>query len=122
MNEEAHMKEYLLLLDADQFLRERSYAGGKAIGDFQVWLAIKNAKYQYYTYWCFCNNSNPSNYEEIKNDIAYYKTQAYKSKSIIPINDWTLKVDNKLNQDFGLPYLEEQVITACRNKSIMKSI
>ncbi|WP_245337586.1 ATP-grasp domain-containing protein [Staphylococcus sp. GDY8P54P] len=116
------MKEYLLLLGADQFLRERSYAGGKAIGDFQVWTAIKNAKYQYNAYWDFCINANPLNYEEIKNEIAYYKTQGYKPKSIIPLNDWTLKVANKLNQDYGLPYLEEQVINACRNKSIMKSI
>ncbi|MDK7753116.1 ATP-grasp domain-containing protein [Staphylococcus sp. UMB10092B] len=116
------MKEYLLLLGSDQFLRERSYAGGKAIGDFQVWTAIKNAKYQYNAYWDFCINANPLNYEEIKNEIAYYKTQGYKPKSIVPLNDWTLKVANKLNQDYGLPYLEEQVINACRNKSIMKSI
>lgn len=33
---EANMEEYLLLLGADQFLRERSYAGGKLIGDFQI--------------------------------------------------------------------------------------
>lgn len=61
------MKEYLLLLGADQFLRERSYAGGKVIGDFQIWTAIKNVKYQYNSYFDYCINANPLSYEELKN-------------------------------------------------------
>jgi hypothetical protein len=44
------MKKYLLLLGADQFLRERSYSGGKSINSDQIWTAIKDAKYKYNVY------------------------------------------------------------------------
>ncbi|WP_436862878.1 ATP-grasp domain-containing protein [Staphylococcus caeli] len=116
------MKSYLLLLGADQFLRERSFAGGKAIGDFEIWTAIKNAKYQYNAYFDFCINANPLNYEEIKSEIDHYKTLGYLPKAIVPLNDWTLKVANRLNQDYGLCYLEDKVVEACRNKHIMKAL
>ncbi|MEB8333628.1 hypothetical protein [Staphylococcus saprophyticus] len=65
------MTEYLLLLGVDQFLRERAYAGGKAIGDFQIWTTIQNAKYKYNAYFDFCIDANPLSYEEIKKEIAY---------------------------------------------------
>ncbi|MGX0280355.1 ArsB/NhaD family transporter [Staphylococcus cohnii] len=116
------MTEYLLLLGADQFLREHAYAGGKAIGDFQIWTAIQNAKYKYNAYFDFCIDANPLSYEEIKKEIAYYQIQGYEPKSIVPLNDWTLEVANQLNRDYGLPYLEPKVIKACRNKHIMKSL
>lgn len=116
------MTEYLLLLGADQFLRERAYASGKAIGDSQIWTAIQNAKYKYNAYFDFCIDTNPLSYEEIKKEIAYYQIQGYEPKSIVPLNDWTLEVANQLNRDYGLPYLEPKVIKACRNKHIMKSL
>ncbi|KYH13791.1 ATP-grasp domain-containing protein [Staphylococcus kloosii] len=116
------MKQYLLLLGADQFLRERSYSGGKSINNYQVWTAIKGAKYRYNAYFDFCINADPLNYEELKNEIEYYKMQGYEPKSIVPLNDWTLKVANKLNKAYGLPYLEEKVVDACRDKNLMKSL
>lgn len=116
------MEEYLLLLGADQFLRERSYAGGKSIGDFQIWTAIKGSKYKYNAYFDFCIDADPLSYEDIKNEIDYYKTQGYEPKSIVPLNDWTLKVANKLNKDYGLPYLDDEVVEACRNKHLMKNV
>lgn len=116
------MTEYLLLLGVDQFLRERAYAGGKAIGDFQIWTTIQNAKYKYNAYFDFCIDANPLSYEEIKKEIAYYQIQGYEPKSIVPLNDWTLEVANQLNRDYSLPYLEPKVIKACRNKHIMKSL
>lgn len=116
------MEEYLLLLGADQFLRERSYAGGKLIGDFQIWTAIKGSKYKYNAYFDFCIDAGPLSYEDIKNKIDYYKTQGYEPKSIVPLNDWTLKVANKLNKDYGLPYLDDEVVEACRNKYLMKEV
>lgn len=76
-----------MLLGADQFLRERSYAGSKAIGDFQVWTAIANAKYQYNSYFDYCMNANPLSYETLKKEIDYHKTQGYEPKSIGPLND-----------------------------------
>nr|WP_263314089.1 ATP-grasp domain-containing protein [Mammaliicoccus sp. Marseille-Q6498] len=116
------MKEYLLLLGAEQFLRERSYSGGKSVGNFQVWTSIKNAQYNYNSYFDFCLNADPLNYDELKEQIAFYKLQGYVPKSIIPLNDWTLKVANKLNKDYGLPHLEENVVEACRNKKEMKRL
>jgi carbamoylphosphate synthase large subunit len=116
------MKKYLLLLGADQFLRERSYSGGKSINSDQIWTAIKDAKYKYNAYFDFCIDASPLNYEELKSEIEYYKTLGYEPKSIVPLNDWTLKVANKLNKEYGLPYLEENVVNACRNKNLMKSI
>ncbi|MFQ3905186.1 ATP-grasp domain-containing protein [Staphylococcus sp. Mo2-7] len=116
------MEEYLLLLGADQFLRERSYAGGKSIGDFQIWTAIKDSKYKYNAYFDFCIDADPLSYEDIKNEIDYYKTQGYEPRSIVPLNDWTLKVANKLNKDYGLPYLDDEVVEACRNKYLMKGL
>lgn len=56
---EANMEEYLLLLGADQFLRERSYAGGKSIRDFQIWTAIKGSKYKYNAYFDFVLMQTP---------------------------------------------------------------
>ncbi|PTI74761.1 hypothetical protein BU064_12140 [Staphylococcus succinus] len=116
------MKKYLLLLGADQFLRERSYAGGKSLGNYQIWTAIKASKYHYNCYFDFCINADPLNYDEIKNEIEHYRTQGYAPQSIVPLNDWTLKIANRLNQDYGLPYLDDSVVDACRNKYMMKAL
>lgn len=116
------MAEYLLLLGAEQFLRERSYSGGKSIGEFQIWTSIKNAQYNYNSYFDYCLNADPLNYEEIRAQIDYYKLKGYEPKSIIPLNDWTLKVANRLNMEYGLPHLPEEVVAACRNKKEMKRL
>ncbi|PNZ27801.1 hypothetical protein CD122_05825 [Staphylococcus rostri] len=116
------MTEYLLLLGAEQFLRERSYAGGKAVGDFQVWTAIKNAKYNYNAYFDFCLDADPLNYEALKQQIDLYQSEGYTLKAVVPLNDWTLKVANQLNATYGLPYLKEEVVEACRNKYEMKQL
>lgn len=115
------MKKYLLLLGADQFLRERSYSGAKSVGDFEVWTAIKNAKYKYNAYFDFCMDADSLNYEELKQNIEKYKEKGFEPKAIVPLNDWTLKVANKLNKNFGLPFLNEKTVNACRNKKLMKS-
>lgn len=114
--------EYLLLLGAEQFLRERAYAGGKALGDFQVWTSIKHAPYYYNAYFDNCLNADPMNYEALKAQIDTYKLKGYEPKAIVPLNDWTLKVANRLNMEYDLPHLTEEVIEACRNKKIMKCL
>ncbi|KIX90504.1 hypothetical protein TP70_07380 [Staphylococcus microti] len=116
------MTEYLLLLGAEQFLRERSYAGGKAVEDFQVWTAIKNAKYHYNAYFDFCLDADPLNYDALKKQIDEYKIKGYEPKAIVPLNDWTLKVANQLNATYGLPYLKQEVVEACRSKYEMKRL
>ncbi|WP_258007297.1 hypothetical protein [Staphylococcus sp. 17KM0847] len=116
------MKTYLLLLGAEQFLRERSYAGGKSLGNFEIWTSIKNAKYNYNAYFDFCLNADPLNYDDLKKQIDFYKTKGYTPKSVIPLNDWTLKIANRLNKEYDLPYLDEDVIEACRNKKEMKKL
>ena len=116
------MTEYLLLLGAEQFLRERSYAGGKSVGNFEIWTSINNAKYNYNSYFDFCLNADPLNYEDLKSQIDLYKTKGYTPKSIVPLNDWTLKIANRLNKEYGLPYLNEDVVEVCRNKKEAKKL
>lgn len=116
------MTEYLLLLGAEQFLRERSFAGGKVVGEFQVWTAIKNAKYHYNSYFDFCLDADPLNYDMLKKQIDEYKIKGYEPKAIVPLNDWTLKVANQLNEIYGLPYIKQEVVEACRNKYKMKHL
>ncbi|MCO4365751.1 ATP-grasp domain-containing protein [Staphylococcus agnetis] len=116
------MKEYLLLLGAEQFLRERSYAGGKSVGNFEIWTAINNAKYNYNSYFDFCLNADPLNYDDLKKQVDFYRTKGYILKSVVPLNDWTLKIANRLNKEYALPYLDDNVIEACRNKKEMKNL
>jgi len=118
----AKMTEYLLLLGAEQFLIERSYAGGKSVGNFEIWTSINNAKYNYNSYFDFCLNADPLNYKDLKSQIDLYKTKGYTPKSIVPLNDWTLKIANRLNKEYGLPYLDEDVVEACRNKKEAKKL
>lgn len=67
-------------------------------------------------------NADPLNYEDLKSQIDLYKTQGYTPKSIVPLNDWTLKIANRLNKEYGLPYLDEDVVEACRNKKEAKKL
>lgn len=114
------LQEYILLLGSNQFLRERSYAGGKLLGNYKIWTAIENAKYNYNSYFDFCIDANPSDYNSLKKQIEYYLCNGYKPKAIVPLNDWTLKVANTLNREFDLPYLDERTVELCRNKEKMK--
>ncbi len=114
------MKEYILLLGADQFLRERSLAGAKSISHLPVWTADSNAKTKYNRYFDNCIEADPQDSMKLLKAINEYKEKGWVPRVIVPLNDWTLKAANEVNQQLGLRYLNSNTINLARNKFAMK--
>lgn len=114
------MKEYILLLGADQFLRERSLAGTKAISNLPVWTANINGKTKFNRYFDNCIEADSQDSEKLLKAIQAYEEKGWTPKVVIPLNDWTLKSANEVNEKMELRHLKAETVHLARNKFAMK--
>ncbi|NBJ69336.1 MULTISPECIES: ATP-grasp domain-containing protein [Clostridia] len=114
-------KNYVLLLGADQYLRERALAGIRELTPYPIWTASVEAKYKKNRYFDYNLEANPQDEISLLEAIERQELKGWSPKAIIPLNDWTLKVAHKLNKKLGLTSMPEKVIELSRNKDIMKN-
>ncbi|SDK00339.1 ATP-grasp domain-containing protein [Sediminibacillus albus] len=113
-------KKYILLLGADQYLRERAISGVRQLSNNPIWTASKNAKFNKNRYFDYNLEADPKDEASLLNAINNQKLNGWYPEAIIPLNDWTLKVAHILNNKLGLNYMPEDVIDSCRDKAKMK--
>lgn len=113
-------KKYILLLGADQYLRERAISGVRQVTNIPIWTAAINAKINKNRYFDYNLEADPKNEKDLLNAINNQKLNGWFPEAIIPLNDWTLKVAHTLNDRLGLNYMPKSVIDSCRDKAKMK--
>jgi biotin carboxylase len=114
------MKEYVLLLGANQYLRERAFSGAKSVTHLPIWSADVDPIKTLNRYFDHCIKANSLEAESLLSVIAHYHSKGWTPRVVIPLNDWTLKSANEVNQRLGLRHLSEQTTELARNKFAMK--
>lgn len=115
--------EFILLLGANQFQRERALIGAeKAYGGKVVTVSplapFHTNKYPSTT--IFSNETNP---EQLLTDlITFINKRKMKIKGVIPLNDFVLNSGSMIAEYFKLSYNSKQTIKNCRTKDLMKSV
>ncbi|EAJ7108500.1 ATP-grasp domain-containing protein [Campylobacter upsaliensis] len=114
------MKQFILLLGANQYLRERALAGARKASGAEIFIADKEGlfnKNRYFDGCLFCDEKDSfALIEAVKAKIL----EGYEFLGAVPLNDWTLSSANELNAHFSLPFLDKEVIENSRNKYKMK--
>ncbi|EIW9954232.1 ATP-grasp domain-containing protein [Campylobacter upsaliensis] len=114
------MKQFILLLGANQYLRERALAGARKASGAEIFIADKEGlfnKNRYFDGCLFCDEKDSfALIEAVKAKIL----EGYEFLGSVPLNDWTLSSANELNAHFSLPFLDKEVIENSRNKYKMK--
>ncbi len=114
------MKEFILLLGANQYLRERALAGARKVSGAEVFIADKNGIFNKNRYFDGCLLCDPSDVAELIRAIDSQIQRGYSFLGAIPLNDWTLSAANETNKHFSLPHLSGEVVENARNKHRMK--
>lgn len=114
------MQEYILLIGANQYLRERSLAGARRVSDLPIWNAGVDIRMCYNRHFDNCIEADPQESESLLKAIWTQKQKGWTPKGIIPLNDWTLKAANEANQALGLRHLSSESVGKARNKFEMK--
>ncbi len=111
-------KEFIVLLGANQYLRERALAGARQVTGAEVWIADPSAITNKNRYFDGTLPVSPYDADSIIEQVNLRKEM--KLLSVIPLNDWVLEPANKVNAHFGLPALSSQTVSGARNKFEMK--
>ena len=114
------MKEYVLLLGANQYLRERALSGAKSVTHLPIWSADVDPIKTLNRYFDHSIKADPLDAESLLVAINYHRAKGWTPRVVIPLNDWTLKSANEINQRLGLKHLTSQTTELARNKFAMK--
>lgn len=113
-------KEYVLLLGADQYLRERAFSGAKQITDLPVWAAAEDAVRKRNRTFDNMLSADPKDPESLLSAIRAQAAQGWTPKVVVPLNDWTVDSANAVNRALGLGGLAVDAVNNARNKHAMK--
>ncbi|MER5360801.1 ATP-grasp domain-containing protein [Streptomyces sp. NPDC002785] len=113
-------KEYVLLLGADQYLRERALLGTKQATDLPVWAAAEDAVRKPNRMFDNMLSADPMDADSLLRAIRAHSAQGWHPKIVVPLNDWTVDSANTVNRVLGLGGLDATVVVNARNKYAMK--
>ncbi|MFF4156160.1 acetyl-CoA carboxylase biotin carboxylase subunit family protein [Streptomyces sp. NPDC001678] len=113
-------KEYLLLLGAEQYLRERAFSGAKQAVDLPVWAAAEDPVRKLNRTFDNMLTADPKDPESLLRAIRAHSAQGWHPRIVVPLNDWTVDSANTVNRALGLGGLDATVVTNARNKHAMK--
>jgi biotin carboxylase len=111
-------REFIILLGANQYLRERALAGARKCTNAEVWIADPSAITNKNRYFDGSLPASPYDAENIIKQVL--NLDDMELLSVIPLNDWVLETANKVNAHFGLSALSNQTVVRARNKYEMK--
>ncbi|MFJ6485703.1 MULTISPECIES: ATP-grasp domain-containing protein [unclassified Streptomyces] len=114
------LKEYVLLLGADQYLRERAFSGAKQATDIPVWAAAEDAVRKLNRTFDNMLSADPTDSESLLRAIRAHSAQGWHPRIVVPLNDWTVDSANTVNRVLGLGGLDATTVTNARNKHAMK--
>ena len=114
------IQSFIVLLGANQYLRERALKGAREVTDALIFIADKNAKLDKNRYFDGALEADSNDTQSLIKCIQEKQSQGFKLLSVIPLNDWVLKTANAINAFFNLPHLSSEVIENARNKYKMK--
>ncbi|EDY56542.1 MULTISPECIES: ATP-grasp domain-containing protein [Streptomyces] len=113
-------KEYVLLLGADQYLRERAFSGAKQAVDLPVWAATEDSVRKLNRTFDNMLSADPKDSDSLLRAIHAQSAQGWHPRMVIPLNDWTVDSANTVNRVLGLGGLDATTVTNARNKYAMK--
>ncbi|AXG78580.1 ATP-grasp domain-containing protein [Streptomyces paludis] len=113
-------EEYVLLLGADQYLRERAFSGAKQAVDLPVWAATEDPVRKPNRTFDNMLSADPKDSDSLLRAIHEQSAQGWHPRMIIPLNDWTVDSANTVNRALGLGGLDATTVTNARNKYAMK--
>jgi hypothetical protein len=113
-------KEYVLLLGADQYLRERSFSGAKQAVDLPIWAATDDAVRKPNRTFDSMLSADPKDADSLLRAIRTHSAQGWVPRIVVPLNDWTVDSANVVNRTLGLGGLDATAVTNARNKYAMK--
>jgi hypothetical protein len=113
-------EEYVLLLGADQYLRERAFSGAKQATDLPVWAAAEDPVRKPNRTFDNVLSADPKDSESLLTAIRAQSTQGRHPRIVVPLNDWTVDSANTVNRALGLGGLDATAVTNARNKYAMK--
>ncbi len=116
------MQQYVLLLGANQYLRERSLSGAKQVTNLPIWTADQGVAYSLNRYFDGTINVDPQDADTLLKSIHAHELQGWTPKAVIPLNDWTLAAAHTVNRALGLPSMDATTILRSRNKYLMKEV
>ena len=114
------MKDFILLLGANQYLRERSLAGARMAFGGKIFIANKNAIFEKNRFFDDVFICDEQDYEKLIELIEAKQKEGFKFLSAVPLNDWSLESATRINSHFHLPCLSFETIANSRDKSKMK--
>ncbi|EFL33975.1 conserved hypothetical protein [Streptomyces viridochromogenes DSM 40736] len=112
--------EYVLLLGADQYLRERAFSGAKQAADLPVWAAAEDPVRRPNRTFDHMLPADPKDPESLLRAIRAHSARGLHPRVVVPLNDWTLDAANTVNRELGLGGLDATAVTNARNKHAMK--
>ncbi|MFB9465555.1 ATP-grasp domain-containing protein [Streptomyces cinereospinus] len=112
--------EYVLLLGADQYLRERALLGAKQATDLPVWAAAKDAVRTSNRMFDYMLSADPMDSDSLLKAIRAHSEQGWHPRMVVPLNDWTVESANAVNRALRLGGLGASVAVNARNKYAMK--
>ncbi|MFC8228929.1 acetyl-CoA carboxylase biotin carboxylase subunit family protein [Streptomyces sp. NPDC057287] len=112
--------EYVLLLGADQYLRERAFSGAKQAVDLPVWAAAEDAVRRLNRTFDHMLSADPKDSESLLGAIRAHSARGWHPRVVVPLNDWTVDSANTVNRVLGLGGLDATAVTNARNKHVMK--
>lgn len=114
-------KEYVLLLGADQYLRERAFSGAKGAIDLPVWAATEDAVRRLNRTFDNMLSADPKDADSLLRAIRRHSARGgWHPRVVVPLNDWTVDSANVVNRTLGLGGLDSRAVTNSRNKHAMK--
>lgn len=117
------IKEFILLLGANQFQRERALIGAEKAFNEMVVTISPLAPFHTNKYPSITICSNETNPEQLLTDVISFCSQRNMTpKAVIPLNDFVLNAGLKIAEHFELPYNSKETITNCRTKDLMKNV
>ncbi|MER5572441.1 ATP-grasp domain-containing protein [Streptomyces massasporeus] len=113
-------KEYVLLLGADQYLRERAFSGAKEAIGLPVWAASEDAVRRLNRTFDTMLSADPKDADSLLRAIRRHSARGWHPRVVVPLNDWTVDSANVVNRTLGLGGLDATAVTNARNKHAMK--
>ncbi|KAB8028145.1 ATP-grasp domain-containing protein [Fluviispira multicolorata] len=114
-------KKYLLLLGADQFLRERAVVAALQNFSGEIISIVKDPRNNRNRYFHHCLQGDPMDPLSSLTAIhSFLEANPGYLLGVVPCNDWTLMSAARIAHKYDLPSLSFETIKLCRNKFAMK--
>lgn len=114
------MKNFLLLLGADQYLRERALAGARQVYSGEIWTTSNDPIFYPNRYFDRQIHVDAKSGESLLNAIQEIKKSGWIPDAVVPLNDWTLEAAAYVNERLGLNGLSAESAKLARDKILMK--